>query len=126
MDKQLEQRIRERAYELWIQHGRVLDRSDDYWLQAEREILGEAQSQSRPETTFDQNSNTGSRTLGDVSEDPTGQGIEPQAATIVPSAGELLNSAAGKTRKKRTAISAVTTTDDGSLPPTPRPKRTPR
>jgi len=41
MDKQLEQRVRERAYELWIQHGSQPGRADEYWYQAEREILGE-------------------------------------------------------------------------------------
>lgn len=41
MDKQLEQRIRERAYELWMQHGSQPGRADEYWYQAEREILGE-------------------------------------------------------------------------------------
>lgn len=39
MDKQLEQRIRERAYELWMQHGSLPDRADEYWYQAEQEIL---------------------------------------------------------------------------------------
>src|SRR3954468_23350781 len=40
MDKQLEQRIRERAYELWMRHGSIPGRADEYWYQAEREILG--------------------------------------------------------------------------------------
>jgi len=39
MDKKLEQRIRERAYELWMQHGSLPDRADEYWYQAEQEIL---------------------------------------------------------------------------------------
>jgi len=46
MDKQLEQRIRERAYELWIQHGSLPGRADDYWYQAEREILGQPETES--------------------------------------------------------------------------------
>lgn len=41
MDKQLEQRIRERAYELWMRHGSLPDRADEYWYQAEQEILRE-------------------------------------------------------------------------------------
>lgn len=40
MDKELEQRIRERAYELWIQHGSQPGRADEYWYQAEQEVLG--------------------------------------------------------------------------------------
>ncbi|MEZ0170140.1 DUF2934 domain-containing protein [Microvirga sp. TS319] len=39
MDSQLEQKIRERAYELWMQHGSLPNRADDYWYQAEEEIL---------------------------------------------------------------------------------------
>jgi hypothetical protein len=42
MDNQLEQRIRDRAYELWMQNGCLPDRAEDYWYQAESEILGEA------------------------------------------------------------------------------------
>ena len=41
MDKELEQRIRERAYELWMQHGSLPGRADEYWYQAEQEILGQ-------------------------------------------------------------------------------------
>jgi len=40
MDKHLEERIRERAYELWIRHGSIHGRADEYWYQAEREVLG--------------------------------------------------------------------------------------
>jgi hypothetical protein len=42
MDKQLEQRIRERAYELWMRHGSLPGQAEEYWYQAEREILGES------------------------------------------------------------------------------------
>jgi DUF2934 family protein len=42
MDNQLEQRIRDRAYELWMQNGCLPDRAEDYWYQAESEILGDA------------------------------------------------------------------------------------
>lgn len=41
MDNQLEQRIRDRAYELWMQNGCLPDRAEDYWYQAESEILGD-------------------------------------------------------------------------------------
>jgi hypothetical protein len=46
MDKQLEQRIRDRAYELWMQNGCLPDRAEDYWYQAEKEILGNGESQA--------------------------------------------------------------------------------
>jgi Protein of unknown function (DUF2934) len=39
MDHSLENRIRERAYELWNVHGCVHDQADQHWLAAEREIL---------------------------------------------------------------------------------------
>lgn len=49
MDKQLEERIRERAYELWMRHGSIHGRADEYWYQAEREVLGdEAQDRKSP------------------------------------------------------------------------------
>ena len=35
-----EERIRQRAYELWEQSGRGHGSSEDHWLQAEREIAG--------------------------------------------------------------------------------------
>ncbi len=35
-----EQRIRQRAYELWVQGGRRDGRADDDWRLAEEEILG--------------------------------------------------------------------------------------
>jgi hypothetical protein len=39
MDQSLENRIRERAYEIWIAHGCVHGQADQHWLAAEREIL---------------------------------------------------------------------------------------
>jgi hypothetical protein len=48
MDNNVEHEIRKRAYELWVQGGQVPGRSNDYWLQAEREILGAARSGSDP------------------------------------------------------------------------------
>lgn len=41
MDKRTEERIRELAYELWMRHGSIHGRADEYWYQAEREILGD-------------------------------------------------------------------------------------
>ncbi len=40
LDQSLENRIRERAYEIWIAHGFVHGQADQHWLAAERDILG--------------------------------------------------------------------------------------
>jgi hypothetical protein len=39
MDQSLENRIHERAYEIWTEHGCVDGQADQHWLAAEREIL---------------------------------------------------------------------------------------
>jgi hypothetical protein len=39
MDKSLETRIRERAYELWTADGCADGQAEQHWLAAEREIL---------------------------------------------------------------------------------------
>ena len=39
MDQSLENRIRERAYEIWTAQGCVHGEADQHWLTAEREIL---------------------------------------------------------------------------------------
>jgi hypothetical protein len=38
----LEDKIRERAYELWEQSGKAGGTEMDFWIQAEREISGNA------------------------------------------------------------------------------------
>jgi hypothetical protein len=35
-----ESRIRARAHELWEQHGRPQGRDEEFWLRAERELVG--------------------------------------------------------------------------------------
>jgi Protein of unknown function (DUF2934) len=42
MDKSLENRIRERAYEMWAAQGCVHGRAEQHWLAAEREMLATA------------------------------------------------------------------------------------
>jgi hypothetical protein len=42
MDHSLENRIRERAYEIWTAQGRLDGQADRHWLAAEREILAAA------------------------------------------------------------------------------------
>jgi hypothetical protein len=39
MDQSLEIRIRERAYEIWTEHGCVEGQAQQHWLAAEREVL---------------------------------------------------------------------------------------
>jgi hypothetical protein len=39
MEPSLEQRIRERAYEIWDASGREDARADEHWFSAERELL---------------------------------------------------------------------------------------
>lgn len=39
MDKMLESRIRERAYEIWNTTGRPHGQAEQHWLRAEREVL---------------------------------------------------------------------------------------
>ena len=39
MDQSLENRIRERAYEMWTAHGCVDGQAEQHWLAAEREVL---------------------------------------------------------------------------------------
>ena len=39
MDHNLENLIRERAYQIWISRGCVHGQADQHWLAAEREIL---------------------------------------------------------------------------------------
>jgi hypothetical protein len=44
MDQGTENRIRERAYEIWSAHGSVHGQADQHWLAAEREILAASTS----------------------------------------------------------------------------------
>jgi len=39
MNDNLENRIRERAYEIWTAHGCMEGQADQHWLAAEQEIL---------------------------------------------------------------------------------------
>jgi hypothetical protein len=43
-----EQRIRERAYELWQQDGAPEGRADEYWEKAQRQVLAESSGTSAP------------------------------------------------------------------------------
>ena len=41
MDREMEDRIRQRAYELWLQSGQPEGSEMEFWLRAEREIKEE-------------------------------------------------------------------------------------
>jgi hypothetical protein len=48
MDKTLEGRIRERAYEIWNTVGRPHGQAEQHWLRAEREVLAMVITQPPP------------------------------------------------------------------------------
>jgi hypothetical protein len=114
MDKQLEEKIRERAYELWMRHGSLPGRADEYWYQAEQEILGDA------------------GTVGGAQEDSGPLPITDPAPLGMTSmtADEILSSPAApapKTRKKRTPAAPSTEAADAPVPAeAPKRKRTTR
>jgi len=101
MDKQLEQRIRERAYELWMQHGSQADRADEYWYQAEREILGQQSNESGSASHPD----TGSEGEAAVETSPAPLGMTSQTLDEV-----LSSPAAPKVRKRKGAAAAAAET----------------
>lgn len=45
--RDVEERIRRRAYEIWEEEGRPGERAEDHWLRAEAEILGKAEGWGR-------------------------------------------------------------------------------
>ncbi len=100
MDKELEQRIRERAYELWMRHGSIPGQADEYWYQAEREILGQSDQTSENEP------------LPLI--DPAPLGMTSMTADEAPPV-------AAKTRRKRSPAPAPT--DEIAETPVAAPKR---
>lgn len=49
MSLDVEQRIRDRAYAIWLEQGCPDGRDGDHWLQAEREIVAQARAAAVPE-----------------------------------------------------------------------------
>jgi len=49
-NNELERRIRERAYRIWVNHGKPTGKSEDYLLQARQEIEGEGAVKPGPKT----------------------------------------------------------------------------
>jgi hypothetical protein len=45
MDLSLQQRIRERAYDIWSASGREHGQAEQHWLRAERQLLSEMAAQ---------------------------------------------------------------------------------
>jgi len=50
MSVDVEQRIRDRAYAIWLEQGCPEGRDGDHWLQAERDIAAKAESVAVPAT----------------------------------------------------------------------------
>jgi hypothetical protein len=114
MDRQLEQKIRERAYELWVKDGRISGRADDYWYQAEQEIRSEAGLPVEDDRV--QTGSIASETLpmpDDV--------VTPPAEAVGLAETPLPEVSPVKTRKKRTPTAPKP--DDAAPNATPAPKR---
>jgi hypothetical protein len=105
MDKELENKIRERAYELWMRHGSQPGQADEYWYQAEREILGESseRSDAQPSSLID----------------PAPLGMTSMTADEAPPV-------APKTRKKRSPAPAPGEESSEAPAATPKRRRTTR
>jgi len=101
MDKELEQRIRERAYELWMQHGSLPGRADEYWYQAEQEILG--QRSEEPENGL--HPVVGSDEEASVETSPAPLGMTSQTLDEV-----LGSPAAPKARRRKSTAAAAAET----------------
>ena len=104
MDKQLEQRIRERAYELWMQHGSLPGQADEYWYQAERDILG----QQGNEVGYGSHPVAGSDEPAPVETNPAPLGMTSETLDEV-----LSSPAAPKTRKRKGTAAAAAETAAG-------------
>ncbi len=102
MDKELENKIRERAYELWMRHGSQPGQAEEYWYQAEREILGE--------------SSEGSSTQPLSLIDPAPLGMTSMTADEAPPA-------APKARKRRSPASTAKE-ETSDTPAAPKRRRT--
>jgi hypothetical protein len=125
MDKQLEQRIRERAYELWMQHGSLPGRADEYWYQAEQEVLGRTSQQDESSSLEQTSQQDESSSLGQTSQqDESGSlpivGSDEESAVVTDPAplgmtsqtlDEVLSSpAAPKPRRRKSTAAEVSAT----------------
>lgn len=133
MDKQLEERIRERAYELWMQHGCLPGRADDYWYQAEQEILGEADTQAASDVGASDigASDVGGGTAADVGSFPAGEGQEQTQGDVGPAASGAAAEPSGeaapaKTRRRRGTAAETPAEGADAAGAAPKRRRTTR
>jgi hypothetical protein len=115
MDTQLEQRIRERAYELWMRHGSLPGRADEYWYQAEQEIMGQNVTEVPP---------TGPLSMLRQEEDAP---VEVSAAPLgmtSQTTDEVSLAPAAKTRKRRSPTSVIAAEPGEAVATEPKRKRT--
>lgn len=115
MDSQLEQKIRERAYELWVRDGHIPGKADDYWYEAEQQI------RSEEGVAFDEGSETQTGSgLSDTSAMPDDVAM-PSVNAVGRSENVLADVGMVKTRKKRAPASPKP--DDAGLEPATTPRR---
>ncbi|MGO4386976.1 DUF2934 domain-containing protein [Microvirga sp. 2YAF29] len=114
MDKQIEQRIRERAYEIWMQHGSLPGRAEEYWCQAEQEILKEEPPSIGPLSMV----GSEEEASVEVSAAPLGMTSE--------TTDEVLTNPAPKTRKRRSSVPVIAAEPGEVVATEPKRKRTPR
>ncbi len=134
MDKQLEEKIRERAYELWMQHGCLPDRSEEYWYQAEKEILGDVGSPpagdagSMPATgSAERSSDQEGEAPLETSSAPLGMTSQTADEAVLGGQGDLLSPPeAPKTRKRRGTASTAPGEGGDTTGETPKRRRTVR
>ncbi|WP_457094329.1 DUF2934 domain-containing protein [Microvirga sp. P5_D2] len=112
MDKQIEQRIRERAYEIWMQHGSLPGRAEEYWYQAEQEILGQEAPSIGPLSM-----------VGSEEDAPVEVSASP-LGMVSETTDEVLTAPAPKTRKRRSAVPGVAAEPGEVVAPVSKRKRT--
>ena len=108
MTKSLEDKIRERAYELWEQDGRVHGRSDEHWLKASLEVIG-AMAEGE---------------LAHPAAGPAAQ-VHEETQTIVDAAGVVTPKRRPAAKKPAASVKAAPKKPDGqpTPPPSPAPPR---
>jgi hypothetical protein len=116
MDRKLEQKIRERAYELWVRDGHMPGRADDYWYQAEQEIRSEAGAASADDKTQSDFSAATTLPMPDDAATPPAEAVSLAEAPL-PDISPV------KTRKKRTVASPKTDDTAPKAPTAPRRRR---
>ncbi len=114
MDTQLEQRIRERAYELWMRHGSLPGRAEEYWYQAEQEILREDAPSIGPLSM-----------VGSEEDAPVQVSAAPLGMTSE-TTDEVLTAPSAKTRKRRSSVPVVAAEPGEVVATEPKRKRGPR